>query len=457
MSDDALFIPTVAFWILVGLTILSPVRWSVIFFLLLVQIDLSGLGNFSTESLGIENAIKVAIIPTLFLYRIRNEIHLEQSARKYFLFWIAFVGYACIAVLWSPFKTSAIKMVAYLYAYSAIFVIYITAWQQRWLTPRNLRFVVWISLSGAIIQTYLLGNSFGSDEFQWRFTTFSGAQSFAPFLLSLIVLILFQKRVSFFDILTALGAATGLLMTGSRSIFLGLLWVLSIYAIYSAVRSAKRVRIGMILGRMVLTGSIMLGVVVAVAIFLPENRLNEMVGAAIEKNATIEDVGTFGWRFTLYQKTLDELIHRGIPSLLVGSGTSSAARLVLDEGIFQEDNVDPNRAIHDEFLRATYEWGLLGLAAFVLFLAVIIKLDLQLVAENASPQAWGFLAIVVPLLISLTVENILADSGSPGGVGYNLVLSSFMAIVLSTSEVVKKQAEASAAISMQSIPMVPKD
>jgi hypothetical protein len=36
----------------------------------------------------------------------------------------------------------------------------------------------------------------------------------------------------------------------------------------------------------------------------------------------------------------------------------------------------------------------------------------------------AFLAIVVPLMISLAVENFLADSASPGGVAYNLMLTS---------------------------------
>jgi hypothetical protein len=162
--------------------------------------------------------------------------------------------------------------------------------------------------------------------------------------------------------------------------------------------------------------------------------LNEMMAAAVQKNATIEDVGTFGWRFSLYQKTVDELVRRGLPRLLVGSGTSSGANLVLNEGIFQEDNVDPNRAIHDEFLRAIYEWGFLGLTAFLIFWVRILKLDFRLVSENASPQAWAFLAISVPLLISLTVENVLAESGSSEGVGYNLVLTSMMALIVSHSE-----------------------
>jgi O-antigen ligase len=434
VNNDPMLVPTVAFWILASLTFFLPIRWSLVFYLLLVQIDLSAVGNFSTDSLGIQNAIKVIIIPTILLIKLRKEIHFDKSARKYFVPWILFSSYACIALFWSPYRISALKMNGYLYAYTILFVVFVTTWQQEWLNKYKLMFVVWVTLAAGIIQTYFLGNAFGSDEFQSRFTTFTGAQSLAPFLLCMMVLLLFRERASFFTFLTATGAAIGVLLTGSRSVFLGMVWVLLIYGIYSAVRSAKTVRIGMILGRMMILGAAMAVIILVVVEWLPNNRLNEMLTAAVEKNATVDDVGTFGWRFSLYQRTLDELIHRSLPRLLVGSGTSSGADLVLDGGFFNEDNVDPNRAIHDEFLRTTYEWGLLGLAPFVLFLVRILKLDLRQVSKNASPQAWAFLAIVVPFFISLSVENFLADSGSPGGVGYNLVLTSMMALVVSRSE-----------------------
>jgi hypothetical protein len=427
-------VPTVAFWILASLTSVLPIRLAIVFYLLLVQIDLSAVGNFSTDSLGIQNAIKVIIIPTLLLIKLRKEIHFDKSARKYFLPWILFAGYACVAVIWSPYRISALKMVGYFYAYTVLFVVFITTWQQEWLNKYKLMFVVWVTLAAGVIQTYFLGNDFGSDEFQSRFTTFTGAQSLAPFLLCLMVLLLFPERPSIFTYLTAIGSAIGVLLTGSRSVFLGMVWVFLIYGIFSAVRSAKNVRIGMILGRMLIIGAAMAVIIAVVVEWLPNNRLNEMLTAAVEKNATVEDVGTFGWRFSLYQKTIDELIHRSLPSLVVGSGTSSGASLVLAEGFFNEENIDPNRAIHDEFLRSIYEWGLLGIAPFVLFLVRILKLDLRLVSKNASPQAWAFLAISVPFFISLAVENFLADSGSPGGVGYNLVLTSMMAHIVSCSE-----------------------
>jgi hypothetical protein len=427
MNDNPMVVPTVIFWILVFLAVVTPIRWSVVLYLLLVQIDLSAVGNFSTDSMGIENAIKVVVIPTLLLFKIRKELQFSPQARKYFGLWFLFVAYVGLASLWSPYRVSGIKMVGYLYAYSALFVVFTEAWRQDWFNAKTLMFAVWISLIGAAIQTYFLGNAFGDDDFQFRFTSFTGAQSFAPFLLSIVVLLLFREKLSISIIATVLAAAAGILLTGSRSVFLGMIWVLLLYGVFTATRSSKKIDLGMILKRALLIGAAIAIILTTIVTLLPTNRLNEMMEAAMEKNATLEDVGTFGWRLSLYQRTLDELIHRSPVTLLVGSGTSSGADLVLEGGFFSEANVDPNRAIHDEFLRAMYEWGVLGLFALLFFLASALKLSVRMVKENASLAAWAFLAISGPFLISLTVENVLADSGSPGGVGYSLVLTSMVA------------------------------
>jgi DNA invertase Pin-like site-specific DNA recombinase len=47
--------------------------------------------------------------------------------------------------------------------------------------------------------------------------------------------------------------------------------------------------------------------------------------------------------------------------------------------------------------------------------------------QRNSREGWAFLAIFIPLLISLTVENIFADASSPGGMGYLLVLTFMLA------------------------------
>jgi O-antigen ligase len=165
-----------------------------------------------------------------------------------------------------------------------------------------------------------------------------------------------------------------------------------------------------------------LGLLILVSV--PGNRLDELLTVATSRDNTFEDIGTFAWRLSIYQTTLEGLSGRSWSELLIGSGTSSGADVALQTGFFQEENVNPNRCIHDEFLRCLWEWGLLGLSSFVLFLVATFRLCFKLIRETGCPQAWAWLAILGPLLIGLLVENVLADGSSPGGVAYCLVLAS---------------------------------
>jgi hypothetical protein len=430
MSSEVLLIARAVFWILAVLVGVLPIRWSIVTFLLLVQFDLSGEAFYSAESLGIENAIRVIAVPTLLLVRLRDEIDLEPHYARLRMIWLAFVGYALLATAWSPFKLSAVKMLGYLYAYSVLFVVFSIAWKKRWLTSSSLVLVVWLSLLFAVVQTYALGNPYGSlgtsdgsVDFEFRFTSFTGAQSFAAFLLAMLALLIFCEEWNWATLSAAGGVTVGLLLTGSRSIFLGLCWVLLLSGVIFAKRRGKRLSLGRVAKRMAIAAVVLLCLAGLVLKALPENRLNQMFAASVSSDQSLQDVGTFMWRFALYQKTLEELAHRNIGKLLTGSGTSSAATLVLDTGFFQESNVDPNRALHDEFLRSLYEWGAPGLFLLLLFLFQSASICVRQIRQDDAQEAWAFLAILVPLLISLTVENILAEAASPGGVGYALVLT----------------------------------
>jgi hypothetical protein len=427
MNHETTLVAQYLFWIFLVGTVVLPVRWSVIAYLLLVQFDLSGIGNYSIGSLGFENAIKVVVVPTLLLIRVRPIESLAPRFRRLSYLWLLLTAYAAVAIVWSPYRLSAMKMLGYFYAYSALFVVFVAAWRRQWFRATSLAFVIWLSLIIASIQTYILSNEYGNPEFEFRFTTFVSPQSFAAFLLSLLVLLLFSEEWSPLVLFTTLGASIGLVLTGSRSIFLGFIWIVLVGGVVLTTRSGRKLNYRLIVKRCALSVAGILCVGALVLNFLPENRLNEMLAAAVSPDVALEDVGTFAWRFVLYQKTVDELANRKLLMLLTGSGTSSGANVILENGIFKEDIVDPNRSLHDEFLRSIYEWGLFGLLFFLLFLAELINVGVRMATQNRSREAWAFLAICVPLLISLTVENVLADSASPGGIGYSLVLTSMVA------------------------------
>ena len=447
IGHESLAVARVLFWLFAAGTVLLPVRWAVISYLLLVQFDLTGAAFYSSEFLGWENAIKIVVVPTLLLLRLRPIDFGDSTISKLGQVWLCFAGYAAIAVLWSPYRLSGVKMLGYLYAYALLFVVFTIAWRRAWFTANSLMLVLWASLLFAVVQSYVLGNDYGSFsanvngtiDFEWRFTSFTGAQSFAAFLLCMLVLLLFRQRWNFPVIASAVGAIAGIVLTGSRSIFLGLAWVLLLGSVILAKRSGKKLNLAQVGKRMALTAALLIAVGAAVLHKLPENRLNQMLSAAATSDNSLQDVGTFVWRFTLYEKTVDELIHRSAKTLLVGTGTSSAADLVLQTGFFNEKNVDPNRALHDEFLRSTYEWGLVGLLLLLFFLYQALKISVRMIQRYDSKEAWAFLAIAVPLLISLAVENFLADSASPGGVAYNLILTSMLATASGCAQVQVRQ------------------
>lgn len=434
IGHESLLIARLCFWLFAAGALLLPVRWAVVAYLLLAQFDLTGSAFYSSEILGWENAIKVVVVPTVLFLRVKPGPFLSAEIAKIGRTWILLAGYAALAVLWSPFKLSGLKMLGYFYAYTLLFGVFTAAWRRGWFTARVFMGVLWSSLFFAVLQSYLLSNDYGilqannaTMDFEWRFTSFTGAQSFAAFLLCIFVLLLFRERWSFPVLLSCTGATAGILLTGSRSIFLGFAWILMLAGVIFAKRAGQRITLGLAAKRMAISGAVIVCMAALVLRALPENRLNQMLSAAVTSNNSVQDVGTFMWRFNLYQKTIDELTSRNLKTLLLGTGTSSAASLVMQSGFFTESNVDPNRALHDEFLRSMYEWGLAGLVLLLLFLYQAISLCLRMIKEHDSREAWAFLAILVPTLISLTVENFLADSASPGGVGYNLLLTSMIA------------------------------
>ena len=427
MSPIAVFVTTAIFWILAILAIFLPPRHAVVAYILLSQFDFGITASYSDSSLGWENALKAVVISTILLLRVRPIDPLPSAFVGVRNLWMFLVGYAGLAVAWSPYRLSAVKMMGYFYAYTILFLIFTVAWRRKWLNSSSLIPVAFLSLLLGTLQTYCLGNPYGDPDYDNRFTSFTGPQSFAPFLLCMIVLLLLCVRRTSGGILAAVCAAVGLILTGSRYNVFGFVWVLLILAI--AFTQSQRCEFNLFL----IARNIMLGGAVAVLIAwvilssLPKNRVNELLDVFSTRNASVQDVNTFAWRLVIYAETLKEISERNLLGLLTGSGTSSGAAVGIKVGYFQEATVDPNRIIHDEFLRCLYEWGVIGLLSFVGFLAALFRLSFKLVRLTRSPQAWACLAVIGPLFLGLLIENILGLGDSSAGVGYCLVFSSMIA------------------------------
>jgi hypothetical protein len=425
MGDATFVVGHLLFWVFGGCAALLPLRWGIPFYLLVVQIDSSGPELASASTVGFENTLKIILLPTLFLLRIGwkrfKPLYWPSMSKS----WLLFVSYVALAAIWSPFQLSAIKMVGYLYCYAALFTTFTYAAFQGWITEKVLAVIAVSSLALGAIQTYFLGNLFGFGGTENRFTTFSDTETFAAFLIALLSLFLFSAETQdrFRRIACIVGLVLGIILTGSRYVFLGLVILFLAASVFYTLQTVRKIRLGLLLRR------VSLGLVPAVLVFgmvvqyFPQNRLNELT--QLSSSHDIEDIGTFGFRLAIYQLTMDQLAEHNLRQWIFGTGTSSGAEVALkfDPALYKFDTVDGNRIIHDEFLRALYEWGWVGLSLFVYFLVMTVKSCVELFRRTRRREVMAFLAIFPTLLIGLAVGNVLAEAGLPGGTGYVLVLA----------------------------------
>jgi hypothetical protein len=423
MNDQTLLIGHILFWIFGSCTALLPLRWAIPFYLLAVQIDSSGPDLASASSLGFENSLKVIALPTLLLLRLGWKRYRDLSWPPLAKTWMFFLSYVALAALWSPFQLSAIKMVGYLYAYTVLFWVFTYAWLEDWLNEKVLAIVVFVALVLAVVQTHFLGNLFGFGGTENRFTTFSDTESFGAFLIALLSLVLFCTKDRVGRIVCAASLSLGIILTGSRYVFIGLILLFLIASIFYTLTIRSRAGFGLLL-KGALKGLVpTLLLMVLIVEYLPQNRLNELT--SLTHSQGVEEIGTFGFRLAIYGITLGQLADRNARQLVFGTGTSSGAEVALqyDPSFYTPETVDGNRIIHDEFLRALYEWGGIGLTLLVVLLVKTFKTCLDLFRRHKTRGAMAFLGIFPTILIGLAVGNVLSEAGFPGGTGFVLVLA----------------------------------
>jgi hypothetical protein len=447
MADLAPIVARSLFWILALTILVAPRRWAVLAFLVVVQVDVSGPGWASPTAVGLENAIKIIGLPLLLLLRVGLPAvpHYRSLAFK---LWILFTAYVAIAGIWSPYPLSAAKMVVYLTSYAIVFLLFAEAWRQGLLDTKQIVLAVWLSLLLATVQTYVLGNSFGSPPKliveQARFTTFAPPQSYAAFLVSAAALLLFATRRSRSRVesialaMTGIGIAIGMVLVGSRYVFVGTSMLLAIWGaltLWKRIHSSAMSRYAALRAAMIGAAAfiIVIGSVAAVA---PDNRIFALRHLVSHGRLNPDAIGTFEWRLGAYHTALDQIRARPLIEDVFGSGTSSAARAVVtfNPTAFPADTIDANRAIHNEFLRTFYEWGAIGSLLFLAFWAVLIAgfaRTIRSLGIRATQTFWGLLPT---LMLGLLLENVLAGSGTPVGTGFALVIAFTAAATASANQ-----------------------
>jgi hypothetical protein len=400
-----------------------PVRWALFCLLLSTNLNVIQPDFWSATSVGWSNGVEALVLPTLLLFRLTGfrmpDLRWGFVART----WLVLTLYAAVSIAWSPFKLPGIKMVGYLIGWALWFILLELAWRRGIADSRLVIAALWGSLALAFVQTYLLGNPEEPETAQ--FTSFTAAASFATFVLACLAFLLFQPNKTRLRVVSIAACLLALILAGDRTSLIGLAFVLFAWFLHRQRRSGRPIRVRLAPLALALVGCIVLflGIRALMASVMPESRLNELLQLGSRQFTSVEDIGTAVSRFELYQRTISELAGRSTRELLIGSGTSSGGEVASKWEVELDAGLDANRVIHDEFLRALYEWGLIGIGVALALVGWLIRWAWRAAVSYGSVPAFSVLAVVPMILLLLLTANPLAGPGSAEGVGVLLIMA----------------------------------
>jgi hypothetical protein len=416
---------------------LQPFRLSLslVAFLALTNLDISGAWSDTSATVGGLTAIRAVFLPAWLL--LRGLILLDQSPPLKLAFarilksrtlglWIAFVLYVLVASLWSKSPLAALKLLGALGSHTAVFLAFAIASLMGMLRMRLVVSALASMLALGVLQSYVLAGRYESHAsvFWDRFTSFSSPQSFAVGVAALGSAILWSRGLRpSTKAMAAGGLLLVLILNGSRIGFLGFLAAIIIW-----VTSSPNTRKLLFLA-ICLVGAIVVFSSYRTTELWSASRVGELTNALSADPTDLEAVSTVGWRWQLYGCSWREL--QSLPTFerIVGTGTSSS---VILDGVcidLTKPNITENRILHSEWLRVLLELGLLGALPFS---ALVISFLLTAwkawrPSRHRSPQAdelRGPVASVAPLvLLSLSFENVLQAAATPGTAGLLLLFA----------------------------------
>ena len=421
MQSTALPIAYGLFILLTVGVLVLPARWAVFSFLLLAMVDASGISQTSSFLGEATNGVKALLLPVALFLRLspRREPFRNWSFTS--KLWMVFAGYVAFAILWTPYPLPGLKMAAYVGSYVLLYPVLKKTWEEGTVDLHLVVLCVWAALGLGVLQTYILGNPLGRIE--GRFTGFTSPQNFATFLVCCLALILFSQLPRATVIFNSILILAAILLSGSRYVFLGTVTVFLLLALTQFQARSRRVKFG--------SGAALLGIAAlglalwVVARYAPDSRMNELQESYSE--GSVENIGTLVERLGIYETAINQIVDRfngQWGTFVFGSGTSSAAR-IFDEfnAPAWQENQDANRAVHDEFLRALYEWGVIGAILFLSFVVATFLRYAKAAFRQRKAGALAVIAIFPTMLLGLAIENILAGAVTGGGTGYLLVLA----------------------------------
>lgn len=431
-------LPEILFAILLFASIfpLVPLRWSIFAYLLIAHITLSDIGFESAASLGTENAIKIIILPTILLLRImivdrqswkKNLLNLKNSIALQL--WLALWLYTAVTMVWSPFQLSALKQMGYFYAYTISLPIFLWLYSSNeQVANKIVSLSVISSIMLAIVRSVLMNGSISTEE---RFTTFTSYQSFGLYL-GLIFAVLVTARYksisgNLYKFILMLAVVQATIINGTRTgvLITVMLAVISLVLsfFYSKNKQPYVIVILFTLPLIITSSFIVFQSKFEFNLF--NSRLTELQELLVGKTS-LQDIGTAQFRMTMYQTVLNTLGEQNWQEWLWGNGTSSAAFMITSGRVryrgYDEYTVDANRTVHNEYLRALYEWGIFGSTLFISLILMILFRSARSAFKYRTFESIINFFSILSICIYMGVENVLATSGSPLGLAIVILL-----------------------------------
>ena len=406
-------LPTSLYVILFLAALFAPLRWSIIAFLLLSNIDLGSLNS----SIGAMNTAKAMILPVLMLWRFRGYAGHEKIAAAP-IAWGLLIVYVAVASAWSQFPAFAIKLIGHLLGSLIICMMLIRATKGGYLTATTIIPVASGTLAIAAVHWFFLHDWGGETE---RFTTFAGAQSFAAFITALYCAALSLKslRLAIRVPLCAI-LFVSVLLNGSRIWIIGLLASTLVMIFASEVKSWIKV---LTFGLTLIVGAVSTAEFDAIMDLVAHQAASNRIAAAITDayggNLKASGLGTYNLRHELYQRTVDSIESSSITQLVFGHGTCNGALITAT----MSKNPDPNRAMHNEWLRAIYEWGIVGLILWLVFIGALVLYAAKGVNTERGSYSKPLLIYLPAFAIGLSGENIIAGAGNAVSVGLLMLIA----------------------------------
>jgi O-antigen ligase len=426
MTYEAPIIAIVLFWAFATGVLFLPLDLAIPAYLLIAEIDMSGPEFTATSSIGYQNLIKIMVLPVVLICRIGWHPVMKARWPSFARTWCVLIVYALVSTAWSDYRLSAIKMLGYLSCFAMLVIIFTFAWSAGWITERALVSVAWCSCGMAAVQTYLLGDPFS--DIEGRFTTFGDPTSFAVFSVALLALLLFGCSTRWRTRATEVLLVVAIVLTGSRYVFLATVLLFLAYSLLTLARRRQGLSLRGIVQRAFIGALPALLLVGLIVYYFPSSRLDELFVSS-SSNSGVEEIGTLAWRFSVYEEAINQLEQRNVGQLLVGSGTGTSGKVLLALGQ-DEDTLDPNRSMHDEFLHALYDWGFIGFVLMVGFFVQLVIASLRQYRAHRSWQAMACLGLFPAILFGLASENILTTAGQAGGTAYALMLGGLISSIM---------------------------